>query len=186
MQASPITSPVSTGRDDNLQPTEIRPMQPADLHAVLEIQTACYTRIEPESKASFEAKLVAAPASCFIASIARQPVGYLIALPWDFASPPVLNQASCNLPDTPDCLYLHDLAVAPTARAGGAGRALVAAFFSHLRQTTLRRASLIAIQDSAPYWQRHGFQPARNSDALQARLSSYGDDVQYMEFAFED
>ena len=174
-----------SGRNSSDLSTEIRPMLPADLHAVLAIQAACYTQIEPESKRSFDAKLAAAPASCFIASSGQQAIGYLVALPWDFSNPPTLNQGSCVLPTAPDCLYLHDLAVAPAARATGAGRALVGAFFAHLQALQLPRASLIAIQDSAPYWRRHGFEAVIIEESLQARLASYGEDVQYMEYVVE-
>jgi N-acetylglutamate synthase-like GNAT family acetyltransferase len=104
-------------------------------------------------------------------------------VPSDFANPPQLNQTYCRLPAQPDCLYLHDLAVAPAARTAGAGRLLVDAFFAHLRESELPRASLIAIQDSAPYWQRHGFQPVPLAGSLQSRLASYGLDVQYMQLA---
>lgn len=170
-------------RDGNAAFVEVRPMMPNDLHAVLAIQAVCYTQIEPESLASFEAKLAAAPASCYVATAADAVVGYLVALPSHFASPPQLDAQHCVVPAAPDCLYLHDLAVAPAARAAGAGRALVDAFFSHLEMSQLDRASLIAIQNSAPYWQRHGFRAATVNAALRARLHSYGHDVQYMEFS---
>jgi ribosomal protein S18 acetylase RimI-like enzyme len=173
-------------RDDADAVIEIRPMALADLSSVLEIQAACYTRIVPESLESFVAKLMAAPGSCFIAAIGRRTVGYLIALPWDFANPPSLDQGSCRLPAAPDCLYLHDLAITPDARKAGAGKLLVEAFFSQLRQSNLPRASLIAIQDSASYWQRHGFEAAPQAESLQAKLSSYGEGVQYMQFAVAD
>lgn len=161
---------------------EIRNMQPADLQSVLEIQALSYTHIIPESKESFAAKLTASPASCFVALVERRVAGYLVALPWDFANPPLLDQTSCALPAQPDCLYLHDLAVTPAARELGAGRTLVEAFFSYLKQSQLKRASLIAIQNSSGYWQRHGFRPVAIAAALRARLSGYGADVQYMQF----
>lgn len=183
MQTSSAATAAPQFRDDNNAVVEVRPMGLSDLPFVLEIQAACYTRIVPESLESFVAKLMAAPASCFIAAIERRTVGYLVALPWDFANPPMLDQTSCRLPKSPDCLHLHDLAVAPTARAAGAGRRLVDAFFAHLQQSELPRASLIAIQDSAPYWQRHGFSLVQPADSLQAKLASYGQDVQYMQFS---
>lgn len=161
---------------------EIRNMQPADLQFVLEIQSLSYTHIIPESKESFATKLTASPASCFVALVERRVAGYLVALPWSFANPPLLNQTSCTLPAQPDCLYLHDLAVTPVARERGAGRTLVEAFSAHFEKSELPRACLIAIQNSAGYWQRHGFRPVAISAPLQARLSSYGADVQYMEF----
>ena len=42
------------------------------------------------------------------------------------------------------------------------------------------RASLIAIQGSAPWWEGHGFRAALTTPALDARLAGYGSDVRYM------
>lgn len=179
----PSSKAASTPSDDRNFVVKVRPMGVADLPSVLEIQAVCYTEIVPESLESFVAKLMAAPASCFIAAIERRTVGYLVAVPSAFGHPPPLDQAHCRLPLRPDCLHLHDLAVAPAARATGAGRLLVDAFFAHLRESELPRASLIAIQDSAPYWQRRGFNPVPLAGSLQTKLASYGQNVQYMQFA---
>ena len=160
---------------------EVRLMQAADLPAVLEIQAACYTEVTPESKTSLAAKLAASPSTCFIASFEGARVGYLISLPWEFSNPPLLNAKTCHLPASPDCLYLHDLAVAPTVRRVGAGRALVEAFLDQLAVSSFKRASLIAVQNSAPYWERFGFRAVAPAEALQAKLASYGLDVKYME-----
>lgn len=158
-------------------------MADADLPAVLEIQAICYTELTPESKESLHAKLSASQSTCLIASLEGDTVGYLIALPWESSNPPVLNAETCKLPSAPSCLYLHDLAVTPDARQSGAGRALVEAFLTRLLHTGLRRASLVAVQDSAPYWERHGFRVVPQSEPLKAKLSTYGKGVQYMERA---
>src|SRR5512138_915699 len=156
-------------------------MTTADIPAVLEIQAACYTELVPESQASLRAKLHASRSTCFIASVGDATAGYLIALPWVFASPPELNAGTCELPASPDCLYLHDLAVAPASRRFGVGRALVDAFFAELARLALARASLVAVQNSAPYWARYGFRVIDPTAGLQAKLSSYGEGVAYME-----
>jgi ribosomal protein S18 acetylase RimI-like enzyme len=158
----------------------VRVMRTQDLPAVLAIQATCYTQIEPESRLAFESKLAASPDSCFIAELGGCVVGYLMALPWELSGPPALHLETCRLPPVPDCLYLHDLAVEPAARAAGTGKALVDAFFAHLRSTELGRASLVAIQDSIAYWQRHGFSAVQPTHALRAKLASYGENVHYM------
>jgi len=160
---------------------DIRMMGSADIPAVLEIQAVCYTEVTPESDESLHAKLKASQSTCFIASIEDDIVGYLISLPWEFSSPPALNAETCRLPLLPDCLYLHDLAVTPGARKFGTGRALVEAFLSRLRGLGLGRASLTAVQNSAPYWERYGFRAVPLSEPLKAKLSTYGEGVLYME-----
>ena len=160
---------------------DIRMMAVADLTAVLEIQAACYTEVTPESKESLLAKLGASQLTCFVASLEDHSVGYLISVPWEFSSPPMLNAETCRLPSSPDCLYLHDIAVAPSARKFGAGRALVGAFLTRLKELDLGRASLIAVQNAAPYWERYGFRAVSLSEPLKAKLSTYGAGVEYME-----
>jgi ribosomal protein S18 acetylase RimI-like enzyme len=160
---------------------DIRMMAVADIPAVLEIQAVCYTQITPESDVSLQAKLGASPSTCFIAAIGDDTVGYLIALPWEFSSPPMLNAETCRLPLAPDCLYLHDLAVLPGARKFGTGRALVETCLTQLKARGLERASLVAVQNSVPYWERYGFRAVLLSAPLKAKLSSYGEGVEYME-----
>jgi predicted N-acetyltransferase YhbS len=160
---------------------DIRTMEEADIPAVLEIQAVCYTEVTPESNESLHAKLSASQSTCFIACLEGDIVGYLISLPWEFSSPPVLNAETCRLPLSPNCLYLHDLAVTPGARRFGTGRALVEAYLAQLKRLALGRASLIAVQRSAPYWERYGFRAVPLAESLRTKLSSYGEDVKYME-----
>lgn len=160
---------------------QVRTMAEQDIEAVLGIQDRCYTAIIPESGQSLRAKLDAARTTCFVAACEGRVVGYLMALPWEAANPPRLNAQSCRLPATPDCLYLHDLAVAPEARRSGAARALLDACFAKLRELGLGRVCLIAVQDSAEYWERHGFRTVAPSGLLQGRLATYGDGARYME-----
>ena len=129
----------------------IRMMTEADIPAVLEIQAVCYTELTPESDASLHAKLRASQSTCFVASLDGDTVGYLIALPWELSNPPKLNAATCNLPPAPDCLYLHGLAVTPSARKFGTGRASVDTYLTQLRRLDFGRASLVTVQNSAPY-----------------------------------
>lgn len=159
----------------------VRTMTEADIPAVLEIQAICYTEITPESGDSLHAKLRASRSTCFVAAIDGETVGYIIAVPWLFSSPPMLNAETCQLPAAPDCLYLHDLAVTERARSAGAGRALVDAFLHRLMESKIGRASLVAVQNSEAYWARHGFRAVQLSGQLKAKISSYGADARYME-----
>lgn len=165
---------------------QIRLMRREDIDDVLTIQAACYTAIVPESRASLLAKLDASPSTCFVAvhtaGTQQGMAGYLFAMPWQLGTPPQLDAPDCILPAQPNCLYLHDLAVAPSARKTGAGQALVAAFMDRLKTLPLQHASLISIQASAPYWQRHGFSVVPTNAAIEAKLGSYGTDAVYMQY----
>ena len=161
-------------------------MNEKDLSAVLYIQGECYSEIEPESKGSLNSKLLASPSTCFVACAGGNMIGYLISLPWIFTAPPILNAPVCEMPVIPDCLYLHDLAIAPTARKTGAGQALVNTFFSRLQELNLDRAALVAVQASANYWRRRGFHSVKTTASLRKKLSSYGEGVDYMEYLAEN
>lgn len=158
----------------------IRIARPTDLPAILRIQARCYTAIVPESATSMGAKVAAAPDTCFVACQGEHIVAYLLALPWRFDDPPSLDAAECRLPARPDTLYLHDLAVDPEARGSGIADMLVGAFLAALTTLSLPRASLIAIQHSAPWWSRHGFVPVPVAAPLSVRLAGYGKDAAYM------
>lgn len=158
-----------------------RLMRIADIPSVLEIQALCYTELVPESGDSLKAKLSASPATCHVACQQDRVIAYLISLPGLFDSPPELNAATCNLPPNPDSLYLHDVAVAPSARKSGAGTALVQQFIAQTGELNFSHASLIAVQNSRLYWQRHGFCPVLPTPAIRVKLASYGNNAVYME-----
>lgn len=159
---------------------QIRPLAPADMAAVMHIQALCYTAITPESARSMAAKRAAAPHGCFGAWHGPALVGYLLTVPVCWPALPPLDHPVCEVPPNADTLYLHDLALSPQARGSGAGAALVAAALAAGRSLGLANVALVAIQGSAPYWQRHGFAGIAAPEGLVAKLASYGADAQLM------
>jgi len=160
----------------------IRQMLESDLPVVLAIQAVCYDEQKRESLAAFLTKLQGSPGTCFVAETEQHVVGYLVAVPIRFDAPPRLNTPTFQPPEDADSLYLHDLAVVPAARRSGAGRHLVEAFFVRIRELNLPRGCLTAVQQSAPYWSRHGFRTVSASEPLRDRLATYGGDAEYMEW----
>lgn len=159
---------------------DIRPMQLKDMDSVLQIQAACYSGDIPESIGSLSAKLSAAPRSCFVATAEDEVIAYLIAIPWISSAPPELNAAECHIPAHADCLYLHDLSVHPNARKSGVGRMLIECFFARCAQWQYAQACLVAVQNSAGYWRRFGFQAAPESTTLTEKLASYPADAEFL------
>ncbi|MFN3988524.1 MAG: GNAT family N-acetyltransferase [Rhodocyclaceae bacterium] len=159
---------------------EIRLMRATDIPAVVAIQATCYTEVAPESGGSLLAKRDASPETCFLALYKRVPVGYLIAVPWTAHDVPELDAERCRPPDTANCLYLHDLAVAPQARKSGVGLRLVDAFMDAFKRSGLKDAGLIAVQASAAYWSRFGFSSVALSGPPASKLATYGERVAYM------
>ena len=160
----------------------LAPLHAGDLPAVMRIQAQCYTAIVPESLASMSAKQQHAPHTCHAAWRRGALVGYLLSLPVRGLALPALDSRACTIDPAADALYLHDLALAPAARGSGAGQALVARALAVGAQRGLRRALLVAIQGSAPYWARQGFEPlAPPTPDVRAKLASYGADARLMQ-----
>ena len=155
-------------------------MQATDMAAVWQVQCACYSDLlEPESEMSLAAKRAASPETCFVALQQGQVCGYLIGMPWRFAEVPALNGAECQLPAQADCLYLHDMAIAPDLAGQGVGKLLFAAFRQSAVSLEFARLSLTAVGNAMSYWQQRGFTPhvLHLSDD---KIAAYGGQVTYM------
>ncbi|WP_273428817.1 GNAT family N-acetyltransferase [Chitinibacter tainanensis] len=151
----------------------IRPLTAADLPAVAAIQASCYPPELLEQAECFAAKIAFSPASHWLAERDGEALGYLFCHPWQGWQPPELDSRQLCWPQpqaAADCFYLHDLAVAPSARGLGVAEQLIDTALSWARAQQLPRAMLIAVGRAPAFWQRHGFVVERNS----ADLHKYG------------
>ena len=158
----------------------VRPLHAEDLDTVLDIQAACYTGVLPESRQAFAAKLAASPTTSFLALDGNIRLGYLVSVPIARGEPPALDAPRFSLPERADCLYLHDLAVVPHARGSGAASALIDTFLRQAHHHGFSQASLIAVQNSIRYWEKHGFSAFTPTPSLAIKLASYGAGACYM------
>jgi ribosomal protein S18 acetylase RimI-like enzyme len=148
---------------------------------VLRIQDYCYTEIEPESRESLQAKILASPSTCLIAESSESAVGYLIAVPIIYPHLPTLNAPTFELSVDADTLYIHDLAVDSAGRGKGVAQTLVRASIDAAKRSGLSRACLVAIQNSQSFWEQFEFEVvAEPADEFTAKLASYGADAQLM------
>ena len=76
-------------------------------------------------------------------------------------------------------MYLHDLAIAPTARGGGWSRPIVERLAREARASGWPALTLVAVNDAAPFWERHGFVVA-DPPGMAEKLAGYGPDARYM------
>lgn len=157
-------------------------MLAADLSTVERIADVVH-RAFPEDPAVLAEKLALYPAGGRILATnvgggAGEAVGYALSHPWSDGVPP-LNRPLVRLPDPPAVYYLHDVALLPGARQGGAGSALVQFLLEQAQALGLSRLALVSVHDSTAYWQRHGFQPAPDP-ARDRQLASYGADARYL------
>lgn len=152
-------------------------MQLADLPAVSVLAGRIHPAY-PEDDAVFAERLRLYPAGCHVLACDDGIAAYVLSHPWH-GEPPALNARLGGLPAQPSTYYIHDLALAPEARGTGAGSEIVAWLVAHAREIGAPGLSLIAVNDSAEFWRRHGFE-ARHDPSLGRKLDSYGADAQVM------
>ena len=154
-------------------------MTPSALDGVVRVASGAFPN-HPEDRACFADRLRLYPSGCrVLANADGEVAGYLVAYPWRLDDAPALNARLDALPETPDVLYLHDLALAHAARGGGHAKRGVHLAVQTARDAGLEQIALIAVNDAAPFWARQGFE-TRHSTNLTRKLAGYGEDAVYM------
>lgn len=155
-------------------------MHQSDFEAVMALQSLCYFDGLPESRESLFAKFVVSPSSCFVATQDARLAAYLFAIPWNISAPPDLNSQHCDLPDLLDCMYLHDLAIAPFARGQHLGSRMFKHLLGHLPRYGFNQLSLVAVQGSTGFWKNQGFIAVKGNASLSKKLETYGGSAVFM------
>ncbi|MDC7784204.1 GNAT family N-acetyltransferase [Rhodoplanes tepidamans] len=159
-----------------------RPMVDGDLAAVLAVAAVVHPDL-PEDRAVFAERRRLAPEGCHVLADPATPApgglaGYVVSHPWAGA-PPALDTLLGGLPERPTTWYLHDLALLPAARGGGAGATIVDRLAAHARAAGFTTLSLVAVGGSPGFWMRQGFS-AVDDPALAEKLASYGAAARFM------
>jgi ribosomal protein S18 acetylase RimI-like enzyme len=155
-----------------------RAMAVADLPTVMAVATAVHPDY-PEGEAVFAERLALHPSGCLVLAGGEGLGGYVLSHPWRLGQVPALDSLLGALPDDADTYYIHDLALLPTARGGGAASACVDKLAAHARACGFARIALVAVGNSAGFWRRQGFREAHD-EALARKLASYDDAARYM------
>lgn len=116
---------------------------------------------------------------CYILEVADKPAGYVLSHPWKLGSLPALNALMGELPEKPDTFYIHDLALLPVTRGVGAAGKIIASLTKHAEAMTYPTMSLVAVNGSVPFWEKHGFVIEERA-ALQEKLAAYENAARYM------
>jgi ribosomal protein S18 acetylase RimI-like enzyme len=158
--------------------TNWRQMYPADIPAILAIQEEAYPWHQ-EDRAVFEDRLALYPQGCLSLDCEGALVGYILSHPWHADAPPPLDAALGSLPDRPGTYYLHDLAIMKSAYGKGHGARVVRHLVETAGAMDYPSMSLIAVNQSALFWQKHGFAP-KTLPGLGEKLKSYGEGAVFM------
>ncbi|MEE4452957.1 GNAT family N-acetyltransferase [Novosphingobium resinovorum] len=155
-----------------------RPLTPADLDGVVAVADVVHPDF-PEDRSVFVNRLELFPDGCMGFDRGAGLEGYLVSHPARLDTPPPLDTCFPALPDGADCHYIHDLALLPSCRGSGAGKAAVKLAAEVAARHGFDRMALVAVNNSGAFWTRCGFRPLA-CDATRARLASYGEDALLM------
>ena len=104
------------------------------------------------------------------AEVGERPAGYVLSHPWSDI-PPALDTPLEALPEHPRPIICTTWRCAAVARRIGAASHIVGALIKHATARGFPTMTLIAVNGSAGFWERHGF--ARRPPELAAKLRSY-------------
>ena len=156
-----------------------RAMSAADLDAVAALAAVGFPD-HFEGRDCFENRLALNPDGCFVlAGEESSPQGYLIAYPWRADDAPALNTLIDAVPADAAVMYLHDLALDPAVQGAGWSRPIVERLAAHARAAGWPALTLVAVNDAAPFWERHGF-AVIDAPGMADKLAGYGPDARYM------
>lgn len=153
-------------------------MRPDDVDAVDHIAAHVHVHF-PEPKAVFANRQAVYPAGAMIlerqGTDGAQTVGYILAHPWPTDhEPPKLGGLIDELPIS-NALYLHDIAILPQGRGGGAGAKALQQLKDLARAEGYSRIWLTAVDGADHYWSQNGFTRVGNE-------APYGEGTMVMEY----
>ncbi len=152
-------------------------MQRSDLRDVTRIAREVHPDF-PERPEVFAQKAELFPAGCFV--LVRQGLvcGYALAHPWSLDDIPPLDRF-LDLPERPDCLHLHDVAILEAARGASAATEVDGLLMEAAQERGLPMMALVSIYGSDRLWRRLGYRP-RESGCRCEKLKLYGESALYM------
>jgi ribosomal protein S18 acetylase RimI-like enzyme len=156
-------------------PPDWRPLTQADLADVARIAGVVHPDL-PERREVFAEKRRLFPTGCFAFETEEGVAGYAVSHPWTLGDIPPLDGFLGSLPSAPDCLYLHDVALLPSARGSGAAAALVSTLTRIAGDRNLPALALVSVYGANRLWSRLGFDEA----APAKDLAAYGPTARYM------
>jgi GNAT superfamily N-acetyltransferase len=133
-----------------------------------------------EERACYAERLALFPRGCLVLADGAGAVhGYVFAWPWPADDAPPLNVLIGVLPPDADVLYLHDFALLRSARGAGHAGSGVEAVLRLAHEEGWPAIALVAVNDAAGFWARHGFGIA-DPPGMAEKLASYGPGACYM------
>ena len=152
-----------------------RPMTADDLDDVLTVAARVHPGL-PERREVFSERAALFPAGALVLAEGGAIGGYAVAHPIRSHAPPALDTLLGALVADADDLYIHDVAVLPERRGGGAASAAVTRLLA--LASPYPTSSLVSVYGTAPFWARFGFSPSTVDMA--DKIRPYGPGAIYM------
>lgn len=155
-----------------------RAMSGYDVGAVFDIAN----RVHPgffESHSVLEEKYTLYRNGCYLLEVSEKPAGYVLSHPWTRGDLPALDTLLGEIPADSDTYYIHDLALLPLTRGLGAAGRIVDALTKHARAMDYPSMSLVAVNNSLPFWEKQGF-AVEDRPQLADKLAAYEPAARYM------
>lgn len=129
----------------------------------------------PERPEAFAEKLMLSPTTNFVAVDPSGAVrGYAIAFPWHAGDMPKIDTLFGSLPEDASVLYVHDVALLPSARRQGLVTELLKLLSTAARQLGLGGMTLAAVYGTEAAWFRYGFYRAPITEKLAKQVAPLG------------
>ncbi len=154
-----------------------RLMEAGDLASVSAVAAEVHPDF-PEDDAVFVNRLALYGQGAYVLENGTSIVGYAITHPWKSFDLPALNTVLPALLGY-DTYYIHDIALLDAARGTGAAGKIVSILAAHALETGFRAMSLVAVNGSSSFWQKHGFEMV-SRQGFQAKLRTYSEDARFM------
>lgn len=84
-------------------------------------------------------------------------LGYAFCHPWRLDSVVPLDCRDFSLPESPDCFYVHDIAVLPRCRRKGIAKSFLDMAILLAKKHGFDSIHGVAVMGSEEYWSKHGF-----------------------------
>ncbi len=111
--------------------------------------------------------------------------GYCFSHPWRKGAPPSLDTFLTALPHDADRYFIHDLTLDASLRKRNHAAALIPDLVRAAQDARLPRITLVAVNGSAPFWSRSGFQRTADESIQAASRAKYGAGAVHMERVLE-
>lgn len=151
----------------------IKPLGSEDISEVIHVQRNAYSCDLHEPEATFAKKMSLFPSGaigCFDDAVMT---GYIFCHPWVLGEIVPLGDLSIRIPDDPNCMCIHDLAIDNDHLGQGLAGHLISKVLSLTMSMGLHACALVSVQGSQGFWEHHGFVRKYDVEYLPGVQASY-------------